>query len=263
MDALSHALTAVRMTGAIFYHAECTAPWGFAVPALKQVAHVLAPGTERLVPYHLVTEGRAVVRFDGAEVALTAGDVLIIPHGDAHSVTNDSPAELVDSAASLGEYLSGDLRTMRVGTGGERTAFICGYFGCERHADRLFLAGLPQWIKINVRGDSAGAWVENSIQSRDGVCSLPPGCCRQAGRALWILRWKSGTSPRPLSIGHSNGNLAFLRRNTAGRSLSRAHLRCALCLERFAGNHSVNLGDPLSGDMPARSLPHRRVAAAM
>ena len=67
MDALSEALASVRMTGAIFYHAECTAPWGFRVPHLENVAHVLAPGTERLVSYHLVTDGKAVVRFPGEE----------------------------------------------------------------------------------------------------------------------------------------------------------------------------------------------------
>lgn len=164
MDALSQALNAVHMTGAIFYHAECTAPWGFSVPSLHQVAHVLAPGTERLVPYHLIVEGNALVRFDASDVSLTAGDVIIIPHGDAHTVTNGSPSTLIDSAASLGEFLSGDLRTMRLGGGGDPTRFICGYFGCERHADRLFLAGLPQMIKINVRSDAAGAWVENSIR---------------------------------------------------------------------------------------------------
>ena len=34
------------------------------------------------------------------------------------------------------------LGSLRLG-GGEVTRFVCGYFGCERHADRLFLAGLP------------------------------------------------------------------------------------------------------------------------
>jgi hypothetical protein len=34
MDALSAALSSVRMTGAIFADAICTAPWGFAVPAI-------------------------------------------------------------------------------------------------------------------------------------------------------------------------------------------------------------------------------------
>lgn len=165
MDALSEALNAVRMTGAIFYQAECTAPWGFVVPPLQQVAHVLAPGTERLVPYHLVTEGKAIVRFDNApDISVAAGDVLIIPHGDGHTVSNGSPSSLVDSGASLSDFLVGDLTTMRIGHGGELTRFVCGYFGCERHADRLFLAGLPLMIKINIRGDAAGQWLENSIR---------------------------------------------------------------------------------------------------
>jgi AraC-like DNA-binding protein len=71
---------------------------------------------------------------------------------------------MIDSAASLREYLAGSLGVMRVGEGGEVTRFICGYFGCERHADRMFLAGLPTMIKINIRGDDAGAWIESSIR---------------------------------------------------------------------------------------------------
>ena len=141
MDALSEALASVRMTGAIFYHAECTAPWGFRVPHLHDVAHVLAPGTERLVSYHLVIEGKAVVCFVGEEdIHITAGDILIIPHGDAHTVSNGSPSTFLDSGASLGRYLVGDLTSMRLGGGGEtdqirlrllrmrtsrRTAFPC------------------------------------------------------------------------------------------------------------------------------------------
>lgn len=164
MDALSQALNAMRMTGAIFYHAECSAPWGFAVPALQRVAHLLAPGTERLVPYHLVTEGSALLEFDGAPIRLEHGDVVIIPHGDAHRVSNGSPAALIDSAASLGKYLAGELRTMKIGGGGPKTRFVCGYFGCERHADKLFLAGLPQLIKVSMRGDSTGEWLESSIR---------------------------------------------------------------------------------------------------
>jgi AraC-like DNA-binding protein len=53
---------------------------------------------------------------------------------------------------------------VRLGGGGEPTAFVCGYVGCERHADRLFLAGLPQVIKIHIRGDRAGEWLESSVR---------------------------------------------------------------------------------------------------
>lgn len=164
MDALSEALNAVHMTGAIFYYVECSSPWGFAVPALHRVAHKLAPGTERLVPYHLVAEGTAHLKFETHQLELEAGDVLIIPHGDAHEVSHGSPSTLIDSGASLGQFLAGELRTMRLGGGGAKTCFVCGYFGCERSADQLFLAGLPQVIKVNMRGDSTGRWLESSIR---------------------------------------------------------------------------------------------------
>lgn len=167
MDALSEALHTVRMTGAIFVDAICTAPWGFTVPGMERVAHILAPGTERLVGYHLVTEGNARVALEGAaDVPISAGDIVVFPHGDPHTVTNGRPTELIDSAAAVGNWLAGDLTTLRVGAdgGGEATRFVCGYFGCERHAARLFLAGLPRLIKISVRSDGAGEWLENSVR---------------------------------------------------------------------------------------------------
>ena len=167
MDALSEVLKSVRMTGAIFYHAECTAPWGFPVPPLQKVAHVLAPGTERLVSYHLVTEAKATVRFAGEEdIPLQPGDILMIPHGDGHTVSNGSPATFLDSAASLGKYPGGQPEYDAPGGGGEMTRFVCGYFGCERHADRLFLAGLPLMIKINCAATRpANGWNARSATS--------------------------------------------------------------------------------------------------
>ena len=115
--------------------------------------------------YHLVTEGKARARVRGSgEMPLAVGDIVIIPHGDPHTVSNGSPSTLLDSAAALGRIVSGDLRIKRHGGGGEATRIVCGYFGCERQADRLFLAGLPPMLKINIRGDAAGRWLESSIR---------------------------------------------------------------------------------------------------
>lgn len=165
MDALSEALNSIRMTGAIFYRAECTSPWGFAIPPLRDYAHLLAPGTERVVSYHLMTEGDAVARFgDGQEVPMTAGDVLIVPHGDPHVISNGRAPRIVDADGTLDRYLAGDLSTLQIGGGGEATRFVCGFFGCERHADRLFLSGLPMAIRISLRDDVAGQWLEHSIR---------------------------------------------------------------------------------------------------
>jgi AraC-like DNA-binding protein len=137
------------------------------VPPMAKVTHLLAPGTEHLVGYHLVTEGEALIGLpESPDIRITAGDIVIFPHGTEHTVVNGSPSRLVDSGAAIGKWLVGDFAPLKVGAGGggEVTRFVCGYFGCERHAARLFLAGLPACIKMNVRGDGAGEWMESSIR---------------------------------------------------------------------------------------------------
>src|SRR4051794_19704574 len=115
MDALSEALTAVRMTSAIFFNVQCTAPWGLAVLPLRQVAQVLAPATECLVGFCLVTEGRACFRLEGAEdVTVSGGDIVIKPHGDPHTISNGSPSMLMDSGRVLRRILAGDLSTVQL-----------------------------------------------------------------------------------------------------------------------------------------------------
>jgi AraC-like DNA-binding protein len=167
MDALSQALSAVRMTSAIFFYAEFSAPWGFTTPDVRELAPALSPGTERLLIYHLLLDGNAIAKMDGTDdLPLAAGDILIIPHGHAHAVMDGAPPTLVDTRTAVFDRLaSGHLPMKGFGGGGGATSrFACGYFGCERRAERLFLAGLPPIMKINVRADPAGQWLEHSIR---------------------------------------------------------------------------------------------------
>ena len=57
MDALSQTLRVVRLSSAIFINARFSAPWCYASPRADQVVHLLAPGAERLVIFHLIIEG--------------------------------------------------------------------------------------------------------------------------------------------------------------------------------------------------------------
>jgi AraC-like DNA-binding protein len=172
MDVLSEALKPVSMTSAVFFNVHCTAPWGFAVPPLREFAHLLAPTTQSLLGFCLITEGNARFGFeDAGDLDVSAGDIVIKPHGDPHTVSNGSPPALIDSSLVLQRILAGDLSTVQLEGGGETTEFACGYFGCERHAARLFLAGLPTVIKINVRSDAAGRWLESSIRHLLGEAS--------------------------------------------------------------------------------------------
>ena len=49
--AFSEILSRVKLTGAVFFSAEFSAPWGFASPASKVLAADLAPGAAHLVLY--------------------------------------------------------------------------------------------------------------------------------------------------------------------------------------------------------------------
>src|SRR5262245_22271628 len=134
MDAISEALKVVRVTGAAFFNAEFTAPWGFDSPPTETVAAALSAGTKRLAIYHLVAEGVAQLRVEGRPaVSLAAGDLVVFPHGHRHAMSNGRPRAMHDMARELPQLLSDDLRVMRLGGDGAPTRFVCGYFGFDRH----------------------------------------------------------------------------------------------------------------------------------
>ena len=84
MDAFSEILGGVALKGALFFSAEFSAPWGFSSPTSQSLAPILAPKALHLVIYHFVIEGSGLVRLeDGSKVQLGAGDVIVLPHGDA------------------------------------------------------------------------------------------------------------------------------------------------------------------------------------
>jgi AraC-like DNA-binding protein len=164
LDPLSEALRSVRLSGAIFLDAELGAPWGFASPPAKTNAHRLAPDAEQLVLFHLVIEGEASVRVPGGErVALEAGDIVVLPRGDAHELWNGRVSQLTDASVLLPKILEGSLVSERGGGPGPITKFVCGYIGCERHAERLFLSGLPPVFKTSIHRGSSGKWMESAI----------------------------------------------------------------------------------------------------
>jgi AraC-like DNA-binding protein len=224
MDALSEALRSVRMTGAIFLEAEFTAPWSFRSPMAQQAAPVVSPGTEQLIIYHLVTEGVAWVKMAGEpDLPIKAGEIVIIPHGEEHEFGNGTPDMPFDGAASLRQHVSGELSSLRWGGGGAVTKFVCGFMGCERQAQHLFLAGLPTTIKINIRENAAGAWLENSIRYLVSDRQLLPGrniLLSKMAEALFIETLRSYIKLLPPDV---TGWLAGARDQIAGAALALLH----------------------------------------
>ena len=164
MDALSETLRVVRLVGAIFIQARFTAPWCYQSPRADTAAPLLEPGAEKVVIFHLITEGECYVEM-GREppVHLVAGDVVIFPQGDTHRMRSQ-PGLPPAKGARLDEVLARRPRQIAYGGGGATTRLICGYLACDMRLARMLLAGLPPLVRVNVRGSNAGVWLEASVR---------------------------------------------------------------------------------------------------
>jgi AraC-like DNA-binding protein len=164
MDALSETLRVVRLVGAIFINARFTAPWCYQSPRADSVAALLEPGAERMVIFQLITDGECYVELDNEPpLRLVAGDAVLFPQGDAHRMSSQ-PGLAPASGARLDAVLSRRPRQLAYGGGGPTTRLVCGYLACDARLAGMLLAGLPALVRVNVRGSSAGVWLETSVR---------------------------------------------------------------------------------------------------
>jgi len=164
MDALSETLRVVHLVGAIFIRARFTAPWCYLSPQADAVAPILEPGAERVVIFHLITEGECVVEIAGQEpMRLAAGDVVVLPQGHEHRMGSAVGLQ-PPRGPSLERLLALRPRELVYGGGGKRTRLVCGYLACDARLARILLGGLPPIVRVSVRGSNAGAWLEASLR---------------------------------------------------------------------------------------------------
>ena len=226
MDVLSEVLKAVKLDGALFYNAEFSAPWCLCSPASPTLAPYLSAGSRHVIIFHLLTEGHGYAQVEGDDrpLPLNAGDILIVPHGDPHAMRNGPLIKPVDHAEEIRRILSQGLKVSRMGGGGEITKFICGYMTCEPQLSRIFLGGLPPMLKVHIRDDASGQWLENSIRySVDNADALSPGgetVLAKLSEVLFVetLRRYIALLPR-----EQTGWLAGVRDPEVGKALALLH----------------------------------------
>jgi AraC-like DNA-binding protein len=163
--ALAEALGRLRLQGAIFLRGEYTEAWGYeSLPAEDAVA-ALAPGAERVILFHVVATGRCWIEGgDGTRVWAEAGDVLVLPYGDAHRMGGQQETTLRPMATLIDPPPWEDMPVIRLGEGGEVTSVVCGYLTCD---DPLFdprMRVFPSVFVVRPPVGPARDWVRAGIE---------------------------------------------------------------------------------------------------
>lgn len=176
MDALSEVLRVVRLSGAIHVRAEFTEPWAVST-APKMLAARLNVTAESVAVFHVVTAGGCFVRVGNLPaVRVEAGDVIVLPRGDAHDIASDLglppvPMKNINCCPSLKNVCD-----VKHGGPGEATRLICGFL----HSDQRFrplAACLPAITCVHKRQDGItletldenGRYVHASVQPHEAV----------------------------------------------------------------------------------------------
>jgi AraC family transcriptional regulator, activator of mtrCDE len=136
------------------------APWRVAQDAA-------APGE---IPYHVVVSGSAALQDPGGgpPLHLAAGDILLFPHGAAHTLHDGSGAPPAPTRQR--ETLSLTI-SESAGTG-DRFDMLCGRFVLTPHHDRLLRSSLPPRLVVRTADRSGSTTPTPTAAQLTGLVAL-------------------------------------------------------------------------------------------
>lgn len=169
MDALSEVLQRGRLSGAVYCHAELSAPWALAVPRSPVLARALLREPQHLIDYHLLLEGEAWLRVGrSAPLRLSAGDLVMLPRGQAHRLSSDAAgqAAVAGNEGSVPAPAPGEIGCLRLGGGGTPAHLVCGYVALDRALCADLLDALPRVLRVHAASGEVGFWLATYLRLR-------------------------------------------------------------------------------------------------
>jgi AraC-like DNA-binding protein len=152
-DVLSQLLLRLTVNSTLYCLSAMTAPWGFKVAARSGPA------------FHLLTSGSAWLEVEGSPqpVRVVAGDLIILPRGEAHVLkdSSDSAVLWLDRILAQTPTVNGRLNH---GGGGERSELLCGGFVVEQLTAQPLLEALPSVVHLRGSGGRAPEWLAGLVR---------------------------------------------------------------------------------------------------
>src|SRR5690348_13453545 len=128
------------------------------------------PEAEHVMEYHVLTSGECWAGLVGQEpIKMRRGDVVLLPHGDAH-VVSSAPGMRADPAVDSYFEQARNQRPFRYHYRGTAPAallpvdsqpppatagFVCGFIGCDLKPFNPLIATLPRMLHLPAEGRSA------------------------------------------------------------------------------------------------------------
>lgn len=148
VDLLSQILAMVSLHGEIVFTAELSQPWALRFP----------PGSAYFL---IVLEGGlTVVNDQGRALQVATGDLIMLPRGLGHGLSDGQCTTEVDLAALMAEQFTAEKLNVAHGGGGERTRLIAGAFHFESTAVPWVVSALPSVIHIPKASGETTGWAE-------------------------------------------------------------------------------------------------------
>jgi AraC-like DNA-binding protein len=215
MDALSEILRLSRFSAGVTLDATAREPWCISIPASDSTGRA-----------HLVIDGECQLRTADDEVTLRAGDIALLPRGDAHLVGSPVEAQATAISTLVRMPVAGELLPVRLGGAGPATRVISLAFTCERHLAAPLLSSLPAIVFVDLTGAPPLDWLVDSLSLVLSASDAPlQGTTATRSRLAEIVfvealaRYVQSRPPR------GNGWLAGLNDRYVGRALALVHGR--------------------------------------
>ncbi len=236
-DALSDVLSAVHLSGSVFFDVTAKSPWVAEAPPAAQIAKDVTPGAQHAIEFHVVTRGSCWISLVGdvafEPVRLAEGDIAVIPQGDPHVVSSAPGMRAEPDLAAHRRPEDANALPFALRTGGDGPAdthVICGFFTCDARPFNPLLDSLPRFIRFGRNSSQASyslldQFIHLATAEMGNKRAGSQSVLNRLSELLFveIVRWHMDQ----LATGTNTGWLAGLLDPVVGRALTLLHARPA------------------------------------